>query len=166
MPARVTLGAPFALLRAPNVASDSWLPSFRSHTRHDALSDAEVVALLRAFVDEKYILTIASAPSPSPLHVIVSFKEGHCARDHLKAWAHAHEVAWMCGGKTPSGFAARLGAVGAAHESISRIFPSFVDAAKKAGWKVDEGALVGGSPIALSVELVERGGVSRVSASS
>ena len=166
MPARVTLGTPFALLREPNLPSSAWLPSFGSRPRHDALSDAEIVALLRAFADEKYILTIASAPSSGPLRIIVSFKEGHCARDHLKAWAHAHEVAWMCGGKTPPGFAARLGAVGAAHESISRIFPSFVDAAKKAGWKVDEGALVGGSPIALSVELVERGGVSRVSASS
>ncbi len=113
-----------------------------------------MVALLRAFADEKYILTIAPASSAAPMHILVSFKEGHHARDHLKAWAHAHEVAWMCGGKTPSAFEARLRAVCAALESISRIFLGFVDAAKAVGRKVDEGALVGGSPVALSVELV------------
>ncbi|PIL22760.1 hypothetical protein GSI_15454 [Ganoderma sinense ZZ0214-1] len=166
LPARVTLGATFALLRHPKAASESWLYGFktRPRSRHDALSDAEVVALLRAFADEKYILTIAPASPARPLHVLVSFKEGHSARDHLKAWAHAHEVAWMCGGKTPAEFEARLGAVGAALESVARIFPGFVDAAKAAGWKVDEGALVGGSPVALSVELVERGGKSRLGA--
>ena len=113
--------------------------------------------MLEIFLHEKYILSIASAAS-SPLYILISFKEGHQARDHLKAWAHAHELAWMCGGKTPSESDSQLSAVRAALESVSQIFPGFEEAAKAAGWKVDEGALVGGSPVAISVELLDKPG--------
>ena len=159
--ARVTLGTTFASLRDPNVLCESWLSHLNPRPLHETLRDAEVVALLRLFANEKYILTITPASPTSHLHILVGFKEGHRARDHLKTWAHAHEVAWMCGSKMPDGFDARLEAVRTALERISRIFPGFVDAAKAVGWKVDEGALVGGSPVALSVELLGAEGRSK-----
>ena len=66
---------------------------------------------------------------------------------------HAHEVVRTCGSRTPSGFAAQLAAVRSTLDSVGTMFPEFVEAALAAGWKVDECALVGGSPMTMSVQL-------------
>ncbi|KAI0707573.1 DUF647-domain-containing protein [Cerioporus squamosus] len=155
-PARCFLGVPFASLKGPCVGLDGTIPylSSSSRLRYDTLSDEETIALLEAFADDKYVLWFASAPGAT-VRLVVGLKEGHSPHDHLKAWAHAHEVVRICGSKTPSEFATQLAAVRVALERVSTMFPGFVDAAKAAGWKVDDGVLVGGSPVTMSVELGE-----------
>ncbi|RDX46145.1 DUF647-domain-containing protein [Lentinus brumalis] len=153
-PARCFLGVPFASIRGPCTGLGTVIPflSTPSRLRHDTLTDEETVALLEAFADEKYVLWFASAPAAT-VRLVVGLKEGHGPHDHLNAWAHAHEVVRICGSKTPSEFGTQLAAVQVALELVSKMFPSFVEAAKATGWKVDEGALVGGSPVTMSVEL-------------
>ena len=159
VPARCMLGVPFAALREPCTGHSTSLLSFSSTTRlrQHALTDAETTAVLEAFTDEKYVLWFASAPSAA-LRVVVALKDGHSPSDHLKAWAHAHELVRQCGGRTPTGFETQLLAVRGALECVSRMFPGFVEQAKVAGWKIEESALVGGSPITMEIELLERVG--------
>ncbi|KAH9930524.1 DUF647-domain-containing protein [Epithele typhae] len=126
--AHCTLGAPFHALFPPG-----------------GLSDAQIARVLAAFARDRYVLW----PAPAGLGAVVALKEGHAARDHLRAWAHAHEVARRRAGR------ARLREVVAAREVVERSFGTFVEAARAAGWKVDEGALVGGSPVTMSVEVGE-----------
>ncbi len=156
-PARCFLGVPFASIRGPCTGLEGTttpLLSTPSRLRHDTLTDEETVALLEVFTDDKYVLWFASPPAAT-VRLVVGFKEGHGPQDHLKAWAHAHEVVRICGSKTPSESGTQLAAVQVALERVSKMFPSFVEAAKATGWKVDEGALVGGSPVTMSVELGE-----------
>ncbi|KAI0711519.1 vitamin B6 photo-protection and homoeostasis-domain-containing protein [Earliella scabrosa] len=159
VPARCMLGVPFAALREPCTGHSPSLLSFSSTTRlrQHALTDAETTAVLEAFTDEKYVLWFASAPSAAP-RVVVALKDGHSPSDHLKAWAHAHELVRQCGGRTPTGFETQLLAVRGALECVSRMFPGFVEQAKAAGWKIEENALVGGSPVTMEIELLERVG--------
>ncbi|RPD52416.1 DUF647-domain-containing protein [Lentinus tigrinus ALCF2SS1-7] len=154
--ARCFLGVSFATLRGPCTHLEGTISLFStsSHLRHHSLSDEQILTLLETFADEKYVLWYASASSAS-VRLVVGLKEGHGPRDHLKAWVHAHEVVRTCGSRTPNEFERQLAAVRGALEHASKLFPGFVEAAQVAGWKVDEGALVGGSPVTMSVVLGE-----------
>ena len=135
--------------------------SFPTLTLPLTSNPAQIAAALSAFSEDKYVLWPASA-SGAPLRISVGLKEGHTPCDHLRAWAHAHEVVRMCGGRTPEGgFEGHLKAVREARACVRKCFPGFVDAARAARWKVDEGALVGGSPASMAVEVVEAGGEDR-----
>ncbi|KAH9887289.1 DUF647-domain-containing protein [Cubamyces lactineus] len=125
------------------------------------VTDEQVVTCLKLFADEKYILwyTARSASASQPPSLAIVLKDGHGPHDHLKAWAHAHEVARLSRSRCPSTFDAELAIVRDALARISRIFPSFLDAARAAGWKTEEGALVGGSPVTIAVDMLQADGV-------
>ncbi|KAI0824886.1 DUF647-domain-containing protein [Trametes gibbosa] len=127
---RCSLGVPFSAVNGP-----------------ERLSDDQITALLQLFAAEKYVLWYA----PDPQHVAIVLKEGHGTHDHLKAWALAHEVPLLCGIGSLRGFDERLLAVRTGLERVSRMFPTFLDVARKAGWKTEEGVLVGGSPVTIAV---------------
>ena len=138
--AHCALGAPFAALAAP------------------CASDREVAAVLALFAEDRYVLW-----PRTPAAFVVALKAGHGPRDHLRAWALAHELSRAPGGKKggrseearEGAFDARLEAVRVSREKVARMFDGFMDEAKRAGWKIDESALVGGSPATIEVELGE-----------
>ncbi|KAI0634737.1 DUF647-domain-containing protein [Trametes polyzona] len=127
--------------------------SFASLAGRETLGDDEIVALLRVFASERYILWYTADPLPK-VHVVL--KDGHGPHDHLKAWAHAHEVAASYSQVTPRAFEERLNMVQETLDQASRLFPAFLDAARVAGWKTEESVLVGGSPVTISVSVGER----------
>ncbi|KAI0765221.1 vitamin B6 photo-protection and homoeostasis-domain-containing protein [Fomes fomentarius] len=155
-PARCTLGVPFASLRGPctsHSVTTSLAPfASASRLRPDALNEQETTAVLSAFSDERYVLWFASAPGAA-VHVLVALKDGHAPPDHLKAWAHAHELVRQVGGRTPTEFGTRLTAVRSALECVGCMMPGFVEDARAVGWKIEEGVLVGGSPVTMEVEI-------------
>ena len=87
------------------------------------------------------------------MRIAVGLKEGHGPHDHMRAWAHAHELARAHASIGTEAFGERLAAVHRAGAMVARALPGFMGAARRAGWRVDEGALVGGSPATLVVEL-------------
>lgn len=153
-PARCTLGVPFASLRGSCTSHTTSLSPFASapRLRPEALNEQETTAVLSAFSDERYVLWFASAPGAA-VHVLVALKDGQAAPDHLKAWAHAHELVRQVGGRTPTEFGTRLTAVRSALECVGRMMPGFVEGTRAVGWKIEEGVLVGGSPVTMEVEV-------------
>ncbi|KAI0371375.1 DUF647-domain-containing protein [Pilatotrama ljubarskyi] len=151
--AHCAIGVPFSTISSSGERKttrwDIWSPR---RTSPHWLEKDQIAALLQGFAEEKYILWYASDAS-SALSMAIVLKEEHGAHDHLKAWAHAHEVARICEGRTPIDFKGRLEAVREGLKHVSRIFPWFVDAAEVAGWKTEEGALVGGSPVTVAVHI-------------
>ena len=117
------------------------------------LSTTQIAALLATFSADKYVLWVAASTPGGSMRIAVGFKEGHGPHDHMRAWAHAHELARGHAGIGTEAFGERLAAVHRAGARVTRAFPGFVEAARRAGWRVDEGALVGGSPATLVVEL-------------
>jgi hypothetical protein len=73
------------------------------------------------------------------------FKEGYTAVDALKAWVHAAEVA-----RSSRGNDLAL-AIQETHASLEELFPRFTQAMRKAGWLVDEGAILTSAPRSLIV---------------
>ncbi|KAI0777349.1 vitamin B6 photo-protection and homoeostasis-domain-containing protein [Trametes elegans] len=149
------LGAPFSQISSSTSTPSGVWRIFSTRTPSPRLNDEQVSALLKVFSDEKYILWFTSDADHSPSLAVV-LKDGHGPLDHLKAWAHAHELAHACAGRTPKTFDAQLGVVSTSLERVSRMFSGFVDMARAAGWKTEEGALVGGSPVTVTVELAEK----------
>ncbi|KAH9849042.1 DUF647-domain-containing protein [Lenzites betulinus] len=120
---------------------------FSSITGPERLNDAQVAAILQLFAAERYIMWY----NPDRLHFVIVLKEGHGAHDHLKAWAHAHEVPLLCLVWLQRSFEDQLDVVRQGLKRVSRRFPAFLEAARAAGWKTEEGVLVGGSPVTIAV---------------
>ncbi|KAI0634740.1 hypothetical protein C8Q77DRAFT_651327 [Trametes polyzona] len=95
-------------------------------------------------------------PDRRPSPGLSEREDGHGPHDHLKAWAHAHEVAASHSQASPRAFEERLAIVQQKLNRVSRLFPAFLDAARVAGWKTEESVLVGGSPVTISVSVEER----------
>ncbi|KAI0646625.1 vitamin B6 photo-protection and homoeostasis-domain-containing protein [Trametes meyenii] len=162
--ARCTLGVPFSTLIGPS-ASPLATPTLfsSSHSHCQRLNDDQIAALLELFAGENYILWFTSdyPPShPSSAHgpsLAVALKDGHSPVDHLKAWAHAHELVRLHGspqsGRALGGFDTQIAGVRATLARVSRVFPEFVARAREAGWKTEEGVLVGGSPVTIAVHV-------------
>ncbi len=122
--------------------------SFLSLSGRQPLSNEQMATLLEVFAHEKYILWSTSNPS----RIAIVLKDGHSPHDHLKAWAHAHEVASIYSGEAhPRGFGQTLATIRDELAKVSRIFPPFLQAAQEVGWKTEEGVLVGGSPITVTI---------------
>lgn len=122
--------------------------SFLSLSGRQPFSDEQIATLLEVFAHEKYLLWCTS----DPLRIAVVLKDGHGPHDHLKAWAHAHEIASICDRESHArGFNECLVAIRYALENVSRMFPLFLRAAQEVGWKTEEGVLVGGSPITVTI---------------
>lgn len=129
------LGVPFSCLSA----------------RHPLLDDAQIAELLQVFAHEQYVLWCTLHPQTP--HIAVVLKDGHGSHNHLKAWAHAHEVArlWAGAEAPPHGFGENIEVIRRALEQVSAMFPAFLDGAREAGWKTEESVLVGGSPVTISI---------------
>ncbi|EIW51641.1 DUF647-domain-containing protein [Trametes versicolor FP-101664 SS1] len=122
--------------------------SFLSLSGREPFSDEQIATLLEVFAHEKYILW----PASNPPQIAVVLKDGHGPHDHLKAWAHAHEIANICDRESHAhGFNECLVAIRYALENVSRMFPLFLRAAQEVGWKTEEGVVVGGSPITVTI---------------
>ncbi|CDO71162.1 hypothetical protein BN946_scf184845.g32 [Trametes cinnabarina] len=149
--ARCLLGLPFARI-STQAARPQGLFRFFSHDNSQSyrLSDKQISACLAVFAEERYVLWFTPDPSYSASLAVV-FKDEHSPHDHLKAWAHAHEVARICERRTPGKFDGQLEVVRDALAYTSRMFPTFIDASRAAGWKTEESVLVGGSPVTISV---------------
>ncbi|KAI8986615.1 DUF647-domain-containing protein [Trametes punicea] len=152
------LGISFSSLSRPTTQSTGISRTFRASREHRwHMDDEQIASCVEVFTGEKYILWFTSDVSTTgctyPPSLGAVLKDGHGTLDHLKAWAHAHEVARLvCRRRNPSGFNEQLAVVRDALTHVSRMFPLFVDAAKVAGWKTEEGALVGGSPVTIVIE--------------
>ncbi|KAI0336627.1 DUF647-domain-containing protein [Cubamyces sp. BRFM 1775] len=164
--AHCALGVPFSTISGSTLRSKGVWSIFASTepgTPH-RMTNEQVATCLKLFADEKYILWYAahsaSTARSTPPSLAIVLKDGHSPHDHLKAWAHAHEVARLSRGRRPSSFDAQLIVVRDALARTSRMFPSFLDAAQAAGWKTEEGALVGGSPVTIAVDTLQADGVS------
>lgn len=87
----------------------------------------------------------------------VCLKENHNSADHLKAWAHAQEVGRILDGRAPRTFDVALSAVEIAYRLVEEAFPAFMEGIVAAGWKVEEGGMIAGSPRVLSVDTHAKG---------
>ncbi|KAI8968807.1 vitamin B6 photo-protection and homoeostasis-domain-containing protein, partial [Trametes punicea] len=153
--ARCLLGVPFSTISEAPMRSSSISRIFSSsRPPHSRMDDEQIAGCLELFTSEKYILWFTADPSCPPSLAVV-LKEGHGPHDHLKAWAYAHEVARLSRGRTPSGFNTQLAVMRDALAHVSRMFPLFMDAAKMAGWKREEGVLVGGLPVTIAIETAD-----------
>ncbi|KAI0674629.1 vitamin B6 photo-protection and homoeostasis-domain-containing protein [Trametes maxima] len=161
-----SLGVPFSALVDPAAVPPATLALFSSsRVDRQQLNDDQIAALLELFSGENYILWFTSDyplshPSPANgLSLAVVLKDSHGPIDHLKAWAHAHELARLHGssqsGRALGGFDAQLAGVRDALGRVSRMFPQFVVQARAAGWKTEESVLVGGSPVTIAVDVGE-----------
>ncbi|KAH9932265.1 vitamin B6 photo-protection and homoeostasis-domain-containing protein [Fomitopsis serialis] len=124
------------------LAADTLRPGHNGLRAPDA---SQIEAILEFFQDEKYILWFdPHARGACRMHVCL--KEGHKPADHLKAWAHAQEVGRILDGRAPGSF-----------DTGGESFSAFLEGVLAAGWKVDEGGMVAGSPRVLSVGNGETG---------
>lgn len=117
---------------------------------------AQVHVILEFFEDEQYVLWFdPHARGACRMHVCL--KEKHKPADHIKAWAHAQEVGRILDGRAPRSFEVALSAVEIAYRLVEEAFPAFMEGIVTAGWKVDEGGMISGSPSVLSVEAHSEG---------
>ena len=116
----------------------------------------QIHVILKFFEDEQYVLWFdPHARGTCCMHICL--KEGHKPTDHLKAWAHAQEVGRILDGRAPGSFDVALSAVEIAYRLVEEAFPTFLEGILAAGWKVDEGGMIAGSPRVLSVETSAEG---------
>ncbi|KZT68412.1 DUF647-domain-containing protein [Daedalea quercina L-15889] len=115
-----------------------------------APNTSEIETILEFFRDEKYVLWFdLHARSICRMHACL--KEGHKPADHLKAWAHAQEVGRILNGRAPGSFDVAMSAVEIAFRLVEESFPAFLEGILAAGWKVEEGGMIAGSPRILTV---------------
>lgn len=141
------IGSSFAAIASPRVVPPT-SPSLQP------LSSAEIEAVLEFFSEEKYVLWFNSY-SRSACQIHICLKAGHTPQDHLKAWVHAQEVALLLNRRMPQNFEAAMAAVQVANSVVEELFQYFVDKAQESGWKIEESALLSGSPRTISVESVD-----------
>ncbi|KAF9492579.1 hypothetical protein BDN71DRAFT_1451284 [Pleurotus eryngii] len=146
-------------LRALTMASKAkarTLPSCRSQ---DLKSWTDV------FAKERYLLvcecahTEVSSSSAPRITMHVLLKDGHSAIDHLKAWAHASEAAFLLHQLPPPAShndgEDLLHVVEQSYRELERNgrWNAWVGGMKRAGWDVGEGAVLAGAPKVVIVEI-------------
>lgn len=113
-------------------------------------SPAHLQTVLSSFSNERYLLW-----ADSTCCVRVCLKEGHLSEDQFKAWVHAQETARLLAGRAPRDFEIALAAVQTAYAVVEDAWPSFVDGVREAGWRIEEGGLLVGSPRTIRIETLE-----------
>jgi len=79
--------------------------------------------------------------------ILVSFNEGYDSLDQLRAWLHALEIAATWNARTTSPTASETeDIVLSTHDTIRKHFSRFMECLKGAGWDIEEGAMMMGSP--------------------
>ena len=150
---RCHIGSSFAAITSNPSAQ---LTSQSSKHGLKAPDTAQIRAILDFFEEEKYVLWFdPHATGTCCMHVCL--KEGHKPMDHLKAWAHAQEIGRILDGRAPGSFDVALSAVEIAYRLVEEAFPAFSEGIMAAGWKVDEGGMIAGSPRVLLVEMSAEG---------
>ncbi|KAG2140778.1 DUF647-domain-containing protein [Suillus cothurnatus] len=110
---------------------------------------SHVLKMLQHFQAVPYVLFVAGPPSwgqRGPC-ILVSFKEGYGSLDQLHAWLHAQEIAamWSARHMRPSPSEIE-DLVLSTHETLRKEFSRFMGCMKEAGWNIEEGAMMMGSP--------------------
>lgn len=113
--------------------------------------------LLQLFEGDKYVIWFdAHAHRLSPPHLRVVLKTGHTARDHIKAWILATEVAASRIAKRELGsidVQSLLGDVRSSKAVVDGLFPQFLEYVQNAKWDMDAaaGGLMTGLPVIIDV---------------
>ncbi|KAF4563752.1 hypothetical protein EYR36_002993 [Pleurotus pulmonarius] len=145
-----------AMANKTKANSHRTMPSCRSQ---DLKSWADV------FAKERYLLACecthtdgrsASAPRIT-MHIFL--KDGHSAVDHLKAWAHASETAFLLHQHllpaSSNGGEDLLNVIQQSYRELERNgrWNAWVEDMKRVGWDVREGAVLAGAPKVVVVEI-------------
>ena len=106
--------------------------------------------LLDVFSEQKYILCIDAqdvADGTRVPWIHIYLKDGYTPLDQLKAWVHAMETAalWTANSSTRE-HSSSADCTRDAFLIVELYFLPFVERMRQVGWKVDEGALLAGSP--------------------
>ncbi|KAG2359614.1 vitamin B6 photo-protection and homoeostasis-domain-containing protein [Suillus spraguei] len=112
---------------------------------------SHVLKMLQHFHEEPYVLFVAVPRSWGRRRpcILVSFKEGYGSLDQLRAWLHALEIAamWSAQHTRPNPSPSEIeDMVLSSHETLRKEFSRFMEYMKEAGWNVEEGAMMMGSP--------------------
>lgn len=108
--------------------------------------------LLELLQQESYILWYTKR-SNRPSNISVAFKAGHSPIDHLKAWAHAVEVAnRLSKPDAGNGSDEKLLSIRDAYLAVEEAFPEFIEKLRSVGWAIDEGSIVVGLPSTIVVQ--------------
>jgi hypothetical protein len=76
----------------------------------------------------------------------VSFKEGYGSLDQLRAWLHALEIAAIWSARPSPSPSEIEDMVPSTRETLRKEFSRFMECMKEAGWNIEEGAMMMGSP--------------------
>jgi hypothetical protein len=110
---------------------------------------SHVLKMLQHFQAVPYVLFVAEPPSwgqRGPC-ILVSFKEGYGSLDQLHAWLHAQEIAAMWSAQHMRPSPSKIeDLVLSTHETLRKEFSRFMGCMKEAGWNIEEGAMMMGSP--------------------
>ena len=121
------------------------LADHADHTYHSSL--------LRIFDKERYILCFDARSIPhnrrrsKTLRLHICLQEGYTLLDQLKAWVHAEEI----GRVWPTDHGDMVPLLESTHQIVDDNFTGFVKHMRDAGWNLDEGALMTGSPEAVFI---------------
>ncbi|KAG1733976.1 vitamin B6 photo-protection and homoeostasis-domain-containing protein [Suillus lakei] len=112
-------------------------------------SISHVLKMLQHFEEEPYVLFAAESQSwgqRGPC-ILVCFKEGYGSLDQLRAWLHALEIAaiWSTQPMRPT-VSEIEDMVLSTHEMLRKEFSRFMGCLREAGWNIEEGAMMMGSP--------------------
>ncbi|KAG2066874.1 DUF647-domain-containing protein [Suillus decipiens] len=112
---------------------------------------SHVLKMLQHFHEESYVLFVAEPRSWGRCRpcILVSFKEGYGSLDQLRAWLHALEIAamWSSQHMRPSPNPSEIeDMILSSHETLRKEFYRFMGYMKEAGWNIEEGAMMMGSP--------------------
>jgi len=133
-----TIGSPYSTVLADHA----------DHAYHSSL--------LRIFKKERYILCFDARSIPrnggrsKTLRLHICLQEGYALLDQLKAWVHAEEI----GRVWPIECVNHRDAVillESTYQIVDSHFTGFVKHMRDAGWNLDEGALMTGSPKAVFI---------------
>lgn len=111
-------------------------------------STPHVLKMLQHFQAELYVLFVAEPRSwgrRGPC-ILVSFKEGYGTLDQLRAWLHASEIAAIWSAHPSPSPSEIEDMVLSTRETLRKEFSRFMGCMKEAGWNIEEGAMMMGSP--------------------
>ncbi|KAF4580409.1 hypothetical protein EYR40_003125 [Pleurotus pulmonarius] len=148
-----------AMANKTKASSHRTLPSCRSQN---------LKSWTEVFAKEKYLLACECAhtdgASASALRIAmhILLKDGHSAVDHLKAWVHASETAFLLHQHPPpassNGSEDLLRVIQQSYRELegNGRWSAWVEDMKSVGWDVREGAVLAGSPKVVIVEIAGR----------
>ncbi|KAF4563743.1 hypothetical protein EYR36_002984 [Pleurotus pulmonarius] len=132
------------------------MPSCRSQ---DLKSWADVFAKERYLLACKCAHTDGASASALRITMHILLKDGHSAFDHLKAWAHASETAFLLHQHllpaSSNGCEDLLDVIQKSYRELEKNgrWNAWVEDMKSVGWDVREGAVLAGSPKVVIVEI-------------